>query len=60
MFFTMDDMLDEIYKTRMINITSNELLLKLLKRANKQNRKYEVDKISVELIKRGVFKPQQE
>lgn len=60
MFFTMDDMLDEIHDTKTIRVISDELLLKLLKRANKQNRRYEVDKISVELIKRGVFKPQQE
>lgn len=55
MFLTMDDMLDKIYKTKKINISSTELLLKLLKRANKQEfRRYERDKINVELIKRGI------
>lgn len=51
-----DDMLDEIFASKTIKDFSTTTLFKLLERAKKKgDRRYEIDRITVELIKRGAI-----
>lgn len=51
-----DDMLDEIFASKTTKDFSTTTLLKLLERAKKKgDRRYEIDRITLELIKRGAI-----